>query len=311
MSSTVRQGKSTGDWKTTPMSWRGPGDRRAPEPRVPARGRHEAREDLEERRLPAAGRADHGDEVALADVEADALERRDVAVAGRVALREVSDGDRVHVADGRLASAGSRWPYWRWRDYTAPLRGILPPHVRRARGRGAGRAARQDAPPESLGHRRRPRRPGRPGRPRLLAGTRARYARPAGGVTRACRHARHGLPRRGADNTSLGAPRLPRLAFSSGFRRAGRRHRVVRGAGPGRGLALAELYRIILLAEDGQSEAAESVAKGWAPTDDGARRLAAWARSAYESEVRHRGKSSGRLSTRFAGSCPGTGSPTA
>jgi membrane protease YdiL (CAAX protease family) len=51
------------------------------------------------------------------------------------------------------------------------------------------------------------------------------------------------------------------------------------------GSPLAELYRIVLLAEDGQSEAAESVAKAWAPTDDGARRLAAWARSAYESEV--------------------------
>src|SRR6185436_5643596 len=51
------------------------------------------------------------------------------------------------------------------------------------------------------------------------------------------------------------------------------------------GSPLAELYRIILLAEDGQSEAAESATKGWAPTDDGARRLAAWARAAYESEV--------------------------
>jgi uncharacterized protein len=48
---------------------------------------------------------------------------------------------------------------------------------------------------------------------------------------------------------------------------------------------LAELYRIILLAEDGQTEAAESVATAWAPTDDAARRLAAWARAAYEAEV--------------------------
>lgn len=48
---------------------------------------------------------------------------------------------------------------------------------------------------------------------------------------------------------------------------------------------LAELYRIILLAEDGQTEAAESVTTAWAPTDDAARRLAAWARAAYEAEV--------------------------
>ena len=51
------------------------------------------------------------------------------------------------------------------------------------------------------------------------------------------------------------------------------------------GSHLAELYRIILLAEDGQTEAAESVTTAWAPTDDAARRLAAWARAAYEAEV--------------------------
>jgi membrane protease YdiL (CAAX protease family) len=51
------------------------------------------------------------------------------------------------------------------------------------------------------------------------------------------------------------------------------------------GSPLAELHRIILLAEDGQTEAAESVATAWAPTDDAARRYAAWARAAYEAEV--------------------------
>ena len=51
------------------------------------------------------------------------------------------------------------------------------------------------------------------------------------------------------------------------------------------GSPLAELYRIILLAEDGQTEAAESVTTAWAPTDDAARRLVAWARAAYEAEV--------------------------
>ena len=51
------------------------------------------------------------------------------------------------------------------------------------------------------------------------------------------------------------------------------------------GSPLAELYRIILFAEDGQTEAAESVTTAWAPTDDAARRLAAWARAAYEAEV--------------------------
>jgi CAAX protease family protein len=50
------------------------------------------------------------------------------------------------------------------------------------------------------------------------------------------------------------------------------------------GSPLAELYRIILLWEDGQTEAAESVATAWAPTDDTGRQLAAWARTAYEAE---------------------------
>ena len=50
------------------------------------------------------------------------------------------------------------------------------------------------------------------------------------------------------------------------------------------GSPLAELYRIILLAEDGQTEAAESVAAAWAPADDTGRQLAEWARTAYEAE---------------------------
>jgi membrane protease YdiL (CAAX protease family) len=50
------------------------------------------------------------------------------------------------------------------------------------------------------------------------------------------------------------------------------------------GSPLAELYRIILLAEDGQTEAVESVAAAWAPADDTARELAAWARTAYEAQ---------------------------
>src|SRR4029453_3927377 len=48
---------------------------------------------------------------------------------------------------------------------------------------------------------------------------------------------------------------------------------------------LAALSGISLRAGDGQTGAAESVTTAWAPTDDAARRLAAWARAAYEAEV--------------------------
>ena len=50
------------------------------------------------------------------------------------------------------------------------------------------------------------------------------------------------------------------------------------------GSPLAELYRIVLLAEDGQTEALEAAVTAWAPGDDEARRLATWARAAYEAE---------------------------
>jgi hypothetical protein len=51
------------------------------------------------------------------------------------------------------------------------------------------------------------------------------------------------------------------------------------------GSPLAELYRIVLLAEDGQAEALEAAVTAWAPGDDSARRLATWGRAAYETEL--------------------------
>ena len=45
---------------------------------------------------------------------------------------------------------------------------------------------------------------------------------------------------------------------------------------------LAELHRIVLLAEDGQEQAVEAALEAWTPADAGAARLAAWARAAYE-----------------------------
>jgi membrane protease YdiL (CAAX protease family) len=44
---------------------------------------------------------------------------------------------------------------------------------------------------------------------------------------------------------------------------------------------LGELYRIVLLAEDGQPEAVAAALAAWTPADDWAERLATWARAAY------------------------------
>ena len=51
------------------------------------------------------------------------------------------------------------------------------------------------------------------------------------------------------------------------------------------GSNLAELYRLILLAEDGQTEAVQSALAGWMPGDDWAGQLAGWARMAYGTEL--------------------------
>lgn len=47
------------------------------------------------------------------------------------------------------------------------------------------------------------------------------------------------------------------------------------------GSPLGELYRVVLLGEDGQTEAVETALAAWAPGDDWAGRLATWARAAY------------------------------
>jgi CAAX protease family protein len=51
------------------------------------------------------------------------------------------------------------------------------------------------------------------------------------------------------------------------------------------GSPLAELHRIILLAEDGQTEAAQSAVAAWTPADDWTGQPLAWARAAYGTEL--------------------------
>jgi len=81
----VRHGNSTGDWKTTPMSRRGPAMSVPPQHRLAARGRQDSREDLQQGGLAAARGPDDGDELALADGKRGALERG--TAPSRVALR--------------------------------------------------------------------------------------------------------------------------------------------------------------------------------------------------------------------------------
>src|SRR5262245_30000845 len=50
------------------------------------------------------------------------------------------------------------------------------------------------------------------------------------------------------------------------------------------GSPLAELYRIVLLAEDGQTGAVEAALGSWTPADEWAGRLVTWSRVAYGAE---------------------------
>jgi membrane protease YdiL (CAAX protease family) len=50
------------------------------------------------------------------------------------------------------------------------------------------------------------------------------------------------------------------------------------------GSPLGELYRVVLLAEDGQTEAVQTALAAWVPDDDWAGRLAMWAQAAYGAE---------------------------
>jgi hypothetical protein len=52
----------------------------------------------------------------------------------------------------------------------------------------------------------------------------------------------------------------------------------------------AELHRLVLLAEAGRTDAVEEAVAAWAPADDEARRLAAWAHAAYGGEPASEGE---------------------
>src|SRR5215470_2437676 len=81
------------------------GDGSAPQPRLARGGGQDAGEDLEQRGLAAAGRANHGYELPVADGEGDLLERRHRPGTGGIALGEGVDGNDGSTHGGRLLLA--------------------------------------------------------------------------------------------------------------------------------------------------------------------------------------------------------------
>ena len=76
------------------------------------------------------------------------------------------------------------------------------------------------------------------------------------------------------------------------------------------GSPLAELHRVVLLAEDGQAASVEAALAAWTPIEPGVARLAEWARAAYDPR-RPRPRSFEPLSPRSGSNCPRAGSGTA
>src|SRR5438105_13468478 len=83
-------------------------DERAAQARLAGGGWQDAGQDLQQRRLAAAGGTDHRHELALGHVEGRAIERGDPAVARGVGLRQVADRDRFRRNRGHATPQGGR-----------------------------------------------------------------------------------------------------------------------------------------------------------------------------------------------------------
>ena len=95
--SAVRHGKSCAkSWNTTPRSMPWPVTALPPMRISPAAGDEEAGDDVEQRRLAAAGRADDAEELGVLDIDADILHARHLAAGRVVDERNVADFDRQH-----------------------------------------------------------------------------------------------------------------------------------------------------------------------------------------------------------------------
>ncbi len=97
---TVSQGNNAYSWNTTPRSTPGPVTALPSTVIAAAVGGDETAEDVEQRALAAARGSDDGDELALRYVDADIGQGRDIAVAGLVALVEVTDAYAGHAEQG-------------------------------------------------------------------------------------------------------------------------------------------------------------------------------------------------------------------
>ena len=98
---TDRHGNSEYAWKTMPRSAPGPIDEVAVDAHLARRRTLEAADDVEQRRLAAAGRAEQADELAVADVQVDVVEGDDV----RRPLRNSRPTPRTVTLAGATAAA--------------------------------------------------------------------------------------------------------------------------------------------------------------------------------------------------------------
>ncbi len=92
--STVSHGKIAYCWKTTPRRWSGPVTVDAVARDLAGVRTQEAGGHVEQRRLAAAGGAEHADELTGRDVEGDPVEDVEAALAGAEAEPDVVEGDR-------------------------------------------------------------------------------------------------------------------------------------------------------------------------------------------------------------------------
>ena len=109
-SSMVRHGSSTGAWNTAPTPRDGPAISRPSTRQAAARRAFQPEDELEQARLAAAARADHGDEFAVADVERDAAQRFDrrPTWCGRSARRPTRRASSRRRRRGRCTSLRGR-----------------------------------------------------------------------------------------------------------------------------------------------------------------------------------------------------------
>ena len=130
MSSTVSHGKSAASWKSSTRSGEGPATGMPSTVIDPAAGLLEARDQLQQRGLAAAARAEQADELARLDVEVGRGERLHDAIAAHVGLADatqVEGAPRAHDGPPR----GHGWQALLPQDVVQGAEGVELAQIRR------------------------------------------------------------------------------------------------------------------------------------------------------------------------------------